>query len=254
MTSCSAELSKIAHNALFAQRISSINSLSAICDHFDADISDVTKACGLNPRIGPHGLQAGIGFGGSCLRKDTLGLAGLAHELSLNEISDYWSQVIVINEVQTRRFVQELHQLLLFSKTKKIAMLGFAYKKDTGDPRGSIAKDIIISLFERGVSVKLHDPLVSMQDITNELGQYQGRSKHDSGFLGSLELFSTPYDACEGTSIIAVMNDASEYQCLDWGRVGASLSGEKVVLDGRNFLDDELLRPYGITIKRLGRK
>jgi len=250
MTTSSAELSKIASNALFAQRISSINSLSALCERLGADVADISRVCGLNPRIGSGGLQAGIGFGGSCLQKDTLGLVGLANDVFLPDVAEYWRQVVVMNDFQTSRFAERVCQLGSLSSVKMIAILGYAYKKDTGDARDSLTKDVILALLKNGLSVTLHDSLVPHRHILDQLRE----GRDDLTVWGSdIRFCSTPYEACKGVEIVVIMNDSLEYQDLDWKQMSINMLKRQVVVDGRGVVDDTKLEALGFVVEKLGK-
>jgi UDPglucose 6-dehydrogenase len=243
MSNASAELIKIANNAFEAQRISSINSLSTICDHVGADITDISYSLGMNPNIGPRFLRAGVGFGGSCLRKDTLSLSGVATNLSIPEVAEYWRQVVAINDFQIKRFTKIVCQHGLKSSSKMVAILGFAFKKDTSDPRNSIAKDVILALLSKEASVAVHDPLVSAEAIENLIP-----------VTTKFRICCTPYEACKGAGTIAILNDSTDYSHLDWKRISINMVGKKrVVVDGRNIVDDKVLEALGLIVEKLGK-
>ena len=166
----SSELSKLAANALLAQRISSVNALSAICEKTGADISEVAYACGLDNRIGSKFLKASVGFGGSCFTKDILNLCYLCESLNLPEIATYWEQVLIMNDHQTRRFVKEIVTTMFSTVTDKIvAIWGFAFKKNTGDTRASPAIQVCLDLLLEGAKLRIYDPKVSKEQIERDL-------------------------------------------------------------------------------------
>jgi UDPglucose 6-dehydrogenase len=237
----SSELVKIANNALEAQRISSINSLSAMCEVVGADVQDISRACGLNPRIGPFCLQAVPGFGGSCFKKDVLGLVGLAESMSLTPIAEYWRQVLLLNELQISRVAAQICQLGSLSVGRKVAILGFAFKKDTGDARGSLAKDVILLLVMNNITVTLLDGLVPKQDIVRELGF----------FTEAVRVYDTPYEACEGMEVVVIMNDAQQYQELEWARISAGMVGNRIVVDSKQTTNAKRMRGFGSIIKHI---
>jgi UDPglucose 6-dehydrogenase len=243
MSTSSSELVKIANNAFEAQRISSINSLTVLCERLGADIKDISYSLGMNPNIGPRFLQAGVGFGGSCLRKDTLGLSGIATDMSMPEVAEYWRQVIVINDFQIQRFTRKVCQYASESSSRVVAILGFAFKKDTNDPRNSIAKDVILALLNQGAIVTVHDPLVSTDAIQNLLPPTH-----------KVRICRTPYEACQRTETIAILNDSKEYTELDWKRISANMEGKKkVVVDGRDIVDAKKLAGFGLVVEKLGK-
>merc|ERR1719147_379702 len=172
MNTWSSELSKLAANAFLAQRISSINSMSAICEATGADVSEVARAIGRDSRIGPKFLQASVGFGGSCFQKDILNLVYISECLNLPEVAEYWSQVVSFNNFQRFRFSQRIVECLFNTITdKKICLLGFAFKKNTGDTRESAAIYIAKHLLDEGACLSIYDPKVTEQQVMLELTQ-----------------------------------------------------------------------------------
>ncbi|XP_053398921.1 UDP-glucose 6-dehydrogenase-like isoform X2 [Mercenaria mercenaria] len=170
MNTWSSELSKLAANAFLAQRISSINAMSAVCEYTGADVSEVAHAVGMDSRIGNKFLKASVGFGGSCFQKDVLNLVYLCECLNLPEVADYWQQVININEYQRRRFANRIIQCLFNTVTnKKIAIFGFSFKKDTGDTRESAAIYVVKYLLEEGAHIRIYDPKVETEQMFREL-------------------------------------------------------------------------------------
>lgn len=166
----SAEMAKLAANALLAQRISSINALSAVCEATGADIDEVAYAVGLDKRIGPRMLKSSVGFGGSCFRKDILNLVYIAQSLHLPEVAAYWESVVEMNEYQKQRFCKRIVTCLYHTLTdKKVAVLGFAYKKDTGDTRESASISLVNSLVAEKADIRIYDPKVEDDQIWMEL-------------------------------------------------------------------------------------
>ncbi|KAF7586216.1 hypothetical protein BBP40_009282 [Aspergillus hancockii] len=211
INSWSSELAKLVANAMLAQRISSINSISAICEKTGAEVDQVAKAVGLDPRIGPQFLKAGLGFGGSCFRKDIASLTYLAESLGLDDIAHYWSQVNVMNELQRNRFAKKVIDRFEGNlHGRKIAMLGFAFKKDTGDPRESLAVDVIRLLMEeRPMEIAIYDPYCYEEDISREL---QGIIEHRSDKNSTVKVLADPYLACSQAHAILVMTDCDQFQ------------------------------------------
>lgn len=243
MSNTSAELVKIANNAFEAQRISSINSLSSICEQIGAQITDVSCALGMNPNIGPRFLQAGVGFGGSCLRKDTLGLSGLAMRLSLPEVAQYWRHVIAINDFQIHRFTTKVCRYGSKSSSRAVAILGYAFKKDTDDTRGSIAKDVILELLCQNMTVAVHDPLIPASIMERLLPE-----------TPQIRICSTPYEACSGVEIVAILNDSDEYKSLNWEDIIVNMKGDqKAVIDGRGLGADKQLEALNVIVERMGK-
>ncbi len=167
----SSELSKLVANAMLAQRISSINTISAICERTGADVDEISKSIGLDPRLGSKFLKAGLGFGGSCFKKDILSLVYLAQTLHLEEVADYWTQVITINEFQRNRFVKRIVSNLNGTLIgKKISILGYAFKKDTSDTRESPAVEVVKSLLaDNPFEIAIFDPRCNPEDVKDEI-------------------------------------------------------------------------------------
>merc|ERR1712070_1155284 len=179
----SAELSKLTANAFLAQRISSINSISALCEATGANVQEVSHAIGVDSRIGPKFLKASVGFGGSCFQKDILNLVYLCRSFGLPEVAAYWHQVILMNDHQKNRFAKKIVSSMFNTVSgKKIAILGFAFKKDTGDTRETPAIDVCKALLQERAQLSIFDPEVSREQITVELGQEE------------MELVETPGD------------------------------------------------------------
>jgi UDPglucose 6-dehydrogenase len=211
----SSELAKLVSNAMLAQRISSINSISAICDRTGADVDEIARAVGRDPRIGPHFLKAGLGYGGSCFRKDIASLTYLAESLGLPEVADYWNQVNVMNELQRRRFARKVVQRLGDSLDgKKIALLGFAFKKDTGDTRESVAVDVIQTLLDEGpVEIAIFDPCCREEDILREIdGLVPTPGSSPSSPPTVMRVYADPYQACEQASAVLVITESDQFR------------------------------------------
>jgi UDPglucose 6-dehydrogenase len=204
----SSELCKLAANAMLAQRISSINSISAICERTGADVSEIAKSVGMDPRIGPQFLKSGIGFGGSCFRKDIASLTYLAESLGLPEVAAYWQQVLTMNNFQRDRYARHVIATLNNSlRGKKITILGYAFKKNTGDARESPALEVIRVLLEEGPrSITIYDPLCSEADIKRELAVLEGEHAVVKP-EGPIEVVSDPYKACEDSSAVLILTN-----------------------------------------------
>ncbi|QIW99473.1 hypothetical protein AMS68_004991 [Peltaster fructicola] len=204
----SSELTKLAANAMLAQRISSINSISAICEKTGADVGEIAKSVGMDKRIGPQFLKAGLGFGGSCFRKDIASLTYLSESLGLPEVAAYWQQVLTMNNFQRDRFAHNVIASMNNSlRGKKITILGYAFKKDTGDARESPALDVIRVLLEEGPkNITIFDPLCSATDIKRELRALE-IERPAIGPEGPVEIVSDPYKACENANAVLVLTD-----------------------------------------------
>ena len=239
----SSELSKLVANAMLAQRISSINSISALCERTEADITEVSKAIGMDTRIGSKFLQASIGFGGSCFRKDILHLSYLCEYYGLPEVADYWSSVVNINEWQTNRFFQNiLHELFNTLAGKTITMLGFAFKQDTGDTRDSPAIPLCEKLVGENARVRIHDPK-ALDNARIELKNLKG----DVSFVEDV------YEATDGANALALVTQWDEYKELDYEKIYKAMAEPAVIFDGRNHLDHEMLYKIGFNVFPLGK-
>lgn len=238
----SAELTKLAANAMLAQRISSVNALSALCEATGADISEVTRVVGKDARIGAKFLKAGPGFGGSCFKKDVLNLAYLCETYGLQEAADYWYQVIAMNDYQQERIVSRMLKTMFNTvANKRIAIFGFAFKSDTGDTRETPAKAICQMLSEEHARLAVTDP----QALKNAARDLSG--------LANVELTADPYQAAVGADAVVLMTDWKIYRELDWKRIFDSMRQPAFVFDTRNFLDDAVLRRLGFHVYGVGR-
>ncbi|KAI9868314.1 MAG: UDP-glucose 6-dehydrogenase 1 [Trichoglossum hirsutum] len=209
MSLWSSELSKLAANALLAQRISSINALSAICEATGANINEISYACGLDRRIGPHMLKASVGFGGSCFRKDILSLVYLAESLHLSEVADYWRSVVAMNEYQKCRLTRRIIHCLFDTLTdKKITILGFSYKKDTCDTRETPAITLVRNILAERSKISIYDPQVLERQIWQEL--VEGGSKLEE-LKNRITIHHDVYEACEGADAVIVATEWDEF-------------------------------------------
>ena len=239
----SSELSKLVANAMLAQRISSVNSISALCERTEADITEVSRAIGMDTRIGTKFLQASVGFGGSCFRKDILHLSYLCEYYGLPEVADYWSSVVRINEWQTDRFFQNiLHELFNTLAGKTITMLGFAFKQDTGDTRDSPAIPLCEKLVGENAIVRIHDPK-ALENARIELKNLKG----DVSFVEDV------YEAADGAHALALVTQWDEYRELDYEKIHQTMAEPAFIFDGRNHLDHEKLYKIGFNVFPLGK-
>src|SRR5690554_7178924 len=202
----SSELSKLTANAFLAQRVSSINAMSELCEHTGANVNEVAKAIGMDSRIGPKFLKASVGFGGSCFQKDILNLVYIAKSYGLNEVADYWEQVILMNEHQKQRFSDNIVRTLYNTVSgKKIAFLGWAFKKDTNDTRESAAIGVADNLLNEQAEIAVFDPKVVEERIYADLEFLDTRSIQENRKL--LKVKKDPYEACENAHAIAVLTE-----------------------------------------------
>lgn len=248
----SSELSKLVANALLAQRISSINAVSALCEVTGADVDEVAFAAGRDARIGPRFLKASVGFGGSCFQKDILNLVYLCEHYGLKEAADYWAKVVEINDWQKDRFVRRMIRTMFNTVAgKRIALLGFAFKKDTNDTRESAAIHIARALVEEQAHVCIYDPRVEKETIFRDL------SATDRLLAGELEthvtVVSDPYEALDQAHAMAVVTEWDEFKDLDFERVLQGMRKPAFVFDGRNILPHAKLRDLGFEVHAIGK-
>jgi len=248
----SSELSKLTANAFLAQRVSSINAISALCEATEANVDEVSRAIGTDSRIGPKFLRSSVGFGGSCFQKDILNLVYLCEHFGLPEVAAYWEQVIVINDYQKRRFVQRLVRRLFNTVSgKKIAILGFAFKKDTNDTRESPAIYICRDLIEEQANVHIYDPKVKATQVYQDLG---AQAVDENGMPNEqVVIEQDAYSACAGAHAVAILTEWDQFVELDWRRIYDSMLKPAFVFDGRNILDLEKLREIGFEVSGIGR-
>ena len=252
----SAELSKLVANAFLAQRVSSINSIAALCEATGADVTEISQAVGMDQRIGSQFLKASVGFGKSRFRKDLLCLIYLFESYGLKECADYWKNVICINEYQKKRFSQKVYSKM-FSNVhfKKIAMLGYAFKKDTSDVRETPPMYVLhdLAIHEMAI-VHIYDPEVKHDDLLNELNISCGADHENTPQLDDHVITSPdPYQACEGAHAILLMTDWEEFKTLEYSKIYECMAKPAFFFDGRNFLDHEKLRQIGFEVHGIGR-
>jgi len=247
----SSELSKLTANAFLAQRISSINALSELCEVTGAAINEVAKAIGMDSRIGPKFLNASVGFGGSCFQKDILNLVYIAKSYGLTAVADYWEQVIILNDHQKRRFSNTIVKTLYNTVSdKKIAFLGWAFKKDTNDTRESAAIYVADDLLNEQAQLAIFDPKVSRNKMLADLDYLATRSSKDNA--KNATSFDEPYSACENAHAIAVLTEWEEFRAYDWQRIYDKMQKPAFVFDGRNLLDRAALEAIGFVYFAIG--
>jgi len=247
----SSELSKLTANAFLAQRVSSINSLSELCEHTEADINEVAKAIGTDSRIGSKFLKASVGFGGSCFQKDILNLVYIARSYGLTEVADYWEQVIIMNDHQKRRFANKIIRTLYNTVNgKKIAFLGWAFKKDTNDTRESAAIYVADHLLFEQADIAVYDPKVQEQQIFMDLDYLASRSSEEN--KGLLHVETDPYEACKDAHAIAILTEWDEFITYDWQRIYDNMLKPAHIFDGRNILNKSELQAIGFKVSSVG--
>jgi UDPglucose 6-dehydrogenase len=248
----SSELSKLTANAFLAQRISSINAISELCEHTEADVTEVARAIGMDSRIGPKFLNASIGFGGSCFQKDILNLVYIARSYNLNEVADYWEQVIKLNDHQKRRFSNKMISTLYNTVSgKKIGMLGWAFKKDTNDTRESAAIYVTDHLLSEQAEVSVYDPKVRPAQMFTDLNNLNTRSESENEKL--MTVYKDPYDAVKDAHAIAIMTEWDEFKTYDWQRIYDNMKKPAFIFDGRNILDKNKMKAIGFEYFSIGK-
>lgn len=247
----SSELSKLTANAFLAQRVSSINSLSELCEKTGADVNEVAKAIGLDSRIGSKFLKASVGFGGSCFQKDILNLVYIAKSYGLHEVADYWEQVIIMNDHQKRRFATNIIKTLYNTVSgKNITFLGWAFKKDTNDTRESAAIYVADDLLSEQAIIRVYDPKVSEDQIQYDLNYLATRSSVQNA--QGVQVLQDPYEACKDAHAIAVLTEWDEFKTYDWQKIYDGMLKPAFVFDGRNLLNRSELEAIGFTYYAIG--
>lgn len=247
----SSELSKLTANAFLAQRVSSINALSELCEKTGANVNEVAKAIGLDSRIGAKFLKASVGFGGSCFQKDILNLVYIAKSYGLNEVADYWEQVIIMNNHQKARFSKNIVTTLYNTVSgKKITFLGWAFKKDTNDTRESAAIYVADYLLNEQATIAVFDPKVKVAQMWSDLDYLATRSPQEN--QQQLQAYENPYEACKEAHAIAVLTEWDEFKSYDWQKIYEHMLKPAFVFDGRNILDRDTLEKIGFVYKSIG--
>ncbi len=247
----SSELSKLVANAFLAQRVSSINAISALCEKTDANIDEVARAIGHDSRIGSKFLKASVGFGGSCFQKDILNLVYIAKSYGLDEVADYWEQVILMNDYQKKRFADRIIRTLYNTVSgKKIAFFGWAFKKDTNDTRESAAIYIADALIEERAHIMVFDPKVTRAQMLHDLNQLGTRaSEENERFLSVAE---DAYQAADESHAIALLTEWDQFKTLDYGLIYENMLKPAFVFDGRRVLEREALKSIGFRMYTIG--
>ncbi len=247
----SSELSKLTANAFLAQRVSSINAMSEICEKTGADVQEVSKAIGMDSRIGPKFLNASVGFGGSCFQKDILNLVYIAKSYGLNEVADYWEQVIIMNDHQKDRFSDNIVSTLYNTVSgKKIGFLGWAFKKNTNDTRESAAIKVADNLLNEQAYIAVYDPKVKAEQIYKDLEYIGSRSLEENKKY--LEVFDNPYEAMKDTHGIAILTEWDEFKEYDWEKVYQQMKKPAFLFDGRGILNKKEIENIGFVYYNIG--
>jgi UDPglucose 6-dehydrogenase len=264
----SSELSKLTANAFLAQRVSSINAISALCEKTGADVDEISRAIGADSRIGAKFLKSSVGFGGSCFQKDILNLVYLCQHFNLPEVADYWEQVIIMNDYQKHRFAKNIIDKLFNTVSgKKIAFLGWAFKKDTNDTRESAAIYIADELLQDRAEIHIYDPKVSVEQIYADLEHLQENRREattDNRQLTTEKLsreeirllvrvHNSPYMAMEKAHAIAILTEWDEFKTYDWQKVYDQMLKPAFIFDGRNVISKTELEEIGFQVYNIGK-
>ncbi|MBD1427753.1 nucleotide sugar dehydrogenase [Sphingobacterium arenae] len=247
----SSELSKLVANAFLAQRVSSINAVSELCEVTGANVEEVAKAVGMDSRIGSKFLKASVGFGGSCFQKDILNLVYIARSYKLDAVADYWEQVIIMNDHQKTRFAEKIVQTMYNTVNgKHIAFLGWAFKKDTNDTRESAAIYVADHLLDEEAQIVVYDPKVSPEQVYRDLDFLGTRTPEANRRL--VKVVDDPYTALDGAHAAAVLTEWDVFKTYDWKQIKAGMKKPAFVFDGRKLLDRSQLETLGFKYYAIG--
>ena len=225
--------------------------MSELCEKTGADVNEVARAIGMDSRIGPKFLKASVGFGGSCFQKDILNLVYIAKSYGLQEVADYWEQVIIMNDHQKRRFSNKIVQTLYNTVAdKKIALLGWAFKKDTNDTRESAAIYVADDLINEEARITVYDPKVSFSKILSDLDYLESRTPAKN--KEHIASATTAYEACQNAHAIAILTEWDEFRSYDWQKIYDSMQKPAFVFDGRNILDADQMKAIGFVYLGIG--
>ncbi|WP_431471810.1 UDP-glucose 6-dehydrogenase [Nonlabens sp. SCSIO 43208] len=248
----SSELSKLTANAFLAQRVSSINALSELCEKTEADVNEVARAIGTDSRIGSKFLKASVGFGGSCFQKDILNLVYISRSYGLQEVADYWEQVIIMNDHQKRRFASNIVKTLYNTVSgKKIAMLGWAFKKDTNDTRESASIYVADDLLNEQAEIVVYDPKVTAEQIYADLDYLNTRSGEEN--RKGVTVVNDPMECFDQAHAIAIMTEWDEFKDYDWKSIYNEMLKPAFLFDGRMILDHDKMEEIGFKMYTIGK-
>ena len=246
----SSELSKLTANAFLAQRISSINSLSELCEETGADIEEVSKAIGMDSRIGNNFLKTSVGFGGSCFQKDILNLIYISRSIGLKKVANYWEQILIINEHQRNRFSNKIIQYIKSEHLEpKVLLLGWAFKKNTNDTRESAAIYVANNLINENISVDVYDPKVNQKQVNLDLSNMN--LNYDKSLVNFIK---DPFLSISKYNIIAIMTEWDEFKRYNWETIYENIKKPAYIFDGRNILDINEIKKIGYNYIGIGRK
>ena len=240
----SSELSKLTANAFLAQRVSSINSISELCEETGADVNEVARAIGTDSRVGSKFLKASVGFGGSCFQKDILNLVYIAKSYGLDKVADYWEQVIIMNDHQKKRFAEKMIGSMYNTVAgKKIVLFGWAFKKDTNDTRESAAIYVTDYLLDEQAEIVVYDPKVKEEQIYADLDYLNTRSEEENRRL--VTVVSSPEEATKDAHAVAVLTEWDEFTTYNWETIYNNMLKPAFLFDGRKILDSSAMKEIG---------
>ena len=246
----SSELSKLAANAFLAQRVSSINSLSELCEKTGADIEEVAKAIGMDSRIGNSFLKTSVGFGGSCFKKDILNLVYISKSLGLNKVADYWEQILVINSHQSDRFSKKIiDSINKYNYSSKVLFLGWAFKKNTNDSRESASIYVANNLIKNKIHIDVYDPKIGEDQINFDLSSLDNNYNRDY-----VNIIEDPFSNLDEYNVIAILTEWDDFINFDWSMIYNKIKKPSHIFDGRNILDISKIESIGFKYSALGRK
>ena len=249
----SSELSKIVSNAFLAQRISSINSISALCEMTEANINNVSHAVGMDHRIGQKFLNAGPGFGGSCFKKDISNLIYICNHYVLKEVAEYWESVILINDWQKKRISRIIVEKLYGNLSdKKISIFGFSFKSNTNDTRESPAISICRDLLEEGCRLSIYDPRVTKEQIEMELGINSQIANRKDSFDNRWEKNMSIYESTLNSDAILLLTDWDEFYKMDLKKLSENMTIPSWIFDTRNIINSKEAKSLGFNLWKLG--
>ena len=258
----SSELSKLTANAFLAQRVSSINAISALCEKTGADVDEISRAIGADSRIGAKFLKSSVGFGGSCFQKDILNLVYLCQHFNLPDVAAYWEQVIKMNDYQKHRFAKNIIDKLFNTVSgKKIAFLGWAFKKETNDTRESAAIYVADELLQDRAEIHVYDPKVKAEQVYADLeylqahrtGAMLGDSMSNEEIRSLVTVHDSPYLAMKKAHATAILTEWDEFKTYDWQKVYQDMLKPAFVFDGRNVVSKTELEEIGFQVYNIGK-
>ena len=226
--------------------------MSELCEVTEADVNEVARAIGSDSRIGSKFLKSSVGFGGSCFQKDILNLVYIAQSYGLQEVADYWEQVIIMNDHQKRRFAKKIVKTLFNTVSgKKITLLGWAFKKDTNDTRESASIYVADYLLSEQAEIMVYDPKVNKEKVFTDLDYLNTRGEEENKKL--VTVVDDPYSACKDTHAIAIMTEWDEFMTYDWNKIYDQMLKPAFVFDGRGILDNKALTEIGFNVYSIGK-